>query len=71
MPILYADYKAKIIEASKNARKAETIDEALEIQAQGYTDALETAISQATVNTTVATTGTASAQTGTGTGTVE
>ena len=55
MAINYSLYKAKIIQASKDARNASTIDEALDIQAQGYADALEAAILQATVNTQVVT----------------
>jgi len=51
MPINYQTYKTKIIEASKAARQASSINDALEIQAQGYADALQAAIGQAVVNT--------------------
>lgn len=66
----YDLYKNNIIQASKNARQATNIDDALEIQANGMMVALQVAIAQAVVSTTVATTGTAAAQTGTGVGNV-
>jgi len=70
MPINYPNYKTIIVTASKNARNADSIDEALDIQAQGFADALAAAISEALVNTNVVTTGTAAAQSGTGVGTI-
>lgn len=66
----YELYKNNIIQASKNARQATNIDDALEIQANGMMIALQVAITQAVVNTTVATAGTAVAQTGTGVGVI-
>lgn len=63
----YAQYKETIKAASIAARQAPSIDAALEIQAAGYTLALQQAVSQMVVNTVVATPNTTS---GTGTGTV-
>lgn len=70
MPIDYNLYKTTIKQASIAARSASSIDEALEIQAAGYTTAFANAVAQMQVDTQVATTGSASSQTGTGIGTV-
>ncbi len=70
MAVDYVAYKNTIKTASQNARQANSIDEALEIQAAGYALALQVAVSQMLVNTNVVTTGSASSHTGTGTGIV-
>lgn len=67
MAVNYAAYKAKIIQAQKDARNEQTIDAALDKMAQGFADALEIAVSQMEVSTTVSTPNTT---TGTGIGTV-
>lgn len=70
MPVDFNAYKNTIKQASINARSATSIDDALEIQAAGYTQAFQIAVSQMQVDTVVNTTGSPSTHTGTGTGTV-
>ena len=66
----YSAYKNTIKQGHQQARTANSIDEALEIQAAAYASALETLIGQLVVSTNVVTSGSPSNHTGTGTGTV-
>lgn len=70
MPVNFEQYEQIIVAASEAARGAQTIEEALQMQAQGFRQALETAVSQMVVDTAVTTTGSPDAHTGTGLGTV-
>ena len=68
MAVNYSTYKNTIKDAMVQARDANSIDEALDIMAQAYADALELAVLQMEVNTTVITPNKIN---GTGNGTVQ